>query len=34
MSCGVLPAIDKQVCSFERWLAIHLDSIAVRSLRK
>jgi len=28
MSCGVLPAIDKQVCSFERWLAIHLDSIA------
>jgi hypothetical protein len=28
MSCGALPAIDKRVCSFERWLAIHLDSIA------
>jgi len=24
MACGVLPAVDKQVCSFERWLAGHL----------
>ena len=28
MACGVLPAIDKQVCAFERWLAGHLASIA------
>jgi integrase len=28
MSCGVLPAADKQVCGFERWLASHLAGIA------
>ena len=27
MACGVLPAMDKQVCSFERWLAGHLAEI-------
>ena len=27
MACGVLPAIDKQVCAFERWLAGHLATI-------
>ena len=27
MACGVLPAVDKQVCSFERWLPGHLASI-------
>ncbi|MFD4835857.1 hypothetical protein ACFWPV_39380, partial [Streptomyces uncialis] len=28
MSCGVLPAVDKQICSFELWLIGHLDTIA------
>jgi hypothetical protein len=28
MACGVLPAIDRQVCGFERWLAVHLEGIA------
>lgn len=28
MACGVLPALDKQICSFERWLAGHLAGIA------
>ena len=27
MACGVLPPIDKRVCSLERWLADYLDSI-------
>ncbi|MGH3194579.1 MAG: hypothetical protein ACRDNT_01325 [Streptosporangiaceae bacterium] len=27
MACGVLPAVDKQICSFERWLAGHLADI-------
>jgi hypothetical protein len=27
MACGVLPGVDKQVCSFERWLADHLAGI-------
>jgi integrase len=27
MACGVLPAVDKQVCSLERWLPGHLASI-------
>ncbi|MFH8642305.1 hypothetical protein [Streptomyces goshikiensis] len=27
MACGVLPAIDKQICSFERWLVGHLSDI-------
>ncbi|MGH3709659.1 MAG: hypothetical protein ACRDRQ_16490 [Pseudonocardiaceae bacterium] len=27
MACGVLPRIDKQICSFERWLIAHLDTI-------
>ena len=27
MACGVLPAVDKQICSFERWLAGHLAGI-------
>ena len=26
MACGVLPAADKQICAFERWLAGHLAS--------
>jgi integrase len=28
MACGVLPAIDRQVCGFERWLAIHIEGLA------
>jgi hypothetical protein len=28
MACGVLPAVDKQICSFERWLLSHLAEIA------
>jgi hypothetical protein len=28
MSCGVLPLIDKRVCSLERWLAGYLASLA------
>ncbi len=28
MACGVLPAVDKQICSFERWLAGHLAGTA------
>jgi hypothetical protein len=28
MACGMLPAIDRQVCGFERWLAVHLAGIA------
>ncbi|MGI5451287.1 hypothetical protein ACQEVM_37095 [Streptomyces sp. CA-243310] len=28
MSCGVLPAIDKQICLFERWLVGHLAAIS------
>lgn len=27
MNCGVLPKIDKQICSFERWLIGHLAAI-------
>lgn len=27
MSCGVLPAVDKQICSLERWLIGHLADI-------
>jgi len=27
MSCGVLPTVDKQICSFERWLVSHLADI-------
>ncbi|MEU1217364.1 hypothetical protein ABZ424_34305 [Streptomyces sp. NPDC005790] len=27
MNCGILPAIDKRICSFERWLIEHLASI-------
>lgn len=28
MACGVLPALDKQICLFERWLASHLADLA------
>ncbi|MFJ5803783.1 hypothetical protein [Streptomyces decoyicus] len=28
MSCGILPAVDKQICSFERWLIGHLASLS------
>jgi hypothetical protein len=28
MACGVLPAVDKQICSFERWLVGHLADTA------
>jgi hypothetical protein len=28
MSCGALPAVDKQLCSFERWLIGHLAGIS------
>ncbi|MFC4517772.1 MULTISPECIES: hypothetical protein [Streptomyces] len=27
MDCGILPAIDKQICLFERWLVSHLATI-------
>jgi hypothetical protein len=27
MACGVLPAVDKQLCAFERWLGIHLAAV-------
>ena len=27
MACGVLPAADKQLCAFERWLGIHLATV-------
>lgn len=27
MTCGILPAIDKQICSFERWLIGSLADI-------
>lgn len=27
MACGVLPRVDKQICSFERWLITHLNTI-------
>lgn len=27
MACGVLPTVDKQICSFERWLVGHLADI-------
>ncbi len=27
MACGALPVIDKQICSFERWLVGHLADI-------
>lgn len=27
MACGVLPAVDKQICGFERWLIGHLATI-------
>ena len=27
MVCGVLPAVDKQLCAFERWLGIHLATV-------
>lgn len=28
MACGVLPTVDKQICSFERWMVGHLADIA------
>ncbi|WP_254390538.1 hypothetical protein [Streptomyces sp. AC550_RSS872] len=28
MTCGVLPAVDKYLCSFQRWLPGHLARIA------
>jgi hypothetical protein len=28
MACGVLPAVDKHICSFQRWLPGHLTNIA------
>jgi hypothetical protein len=28
MACGVLPAVDKHICSFQRWLPGHLANIA------
>ncbi|MFC9219980.1 hypothetical protein ACFT8W_04150 [Streptomyces hygroscopicus] len=28
MACGVLPAVDKHICSFQRWLPGHLADIA------
>jgi hypothetical protein len=28
MTCGVLPAVDKHLCSFQRWLPGHLAGIA------
>jgi len=28
MACGVLPAVDRQLCLFERWLAGHLTAIS------
>lgn len=28
MACGVLPAVDKHLCSFQRWLPGHLAEIA------
>lgn len=28
MACGALPAVDKQLCAFERWLGIHLATVA------
>lgn len=28
VSCGLLPYVDRQICSFERFLISHLDSIA------
>jgi len=27
MACGLLPPVDKQICSFERWLLTHLAGI-------
>ena len=27
MACGVMPAVDKQICGFERWLIGHLATI-------
>jgi hypothetical protein len=30
MVCGVLPRVDKQICSFERWLIAHLDTVSDR----
>ncbi|MGV9862327.1 hypothetical protein [Rhodococcus koreensis] len=27
MACGVLPAVDKQICSMERWLITHFAAI-------
>ncbi|WP_414942777.1 hypothetical protein [Amycolatopsis sp. cmx-11-51] len=29
MSCGVLPLVDKQICSFERWLGEYLGGISI-----
>jgi len=34
MACGALPSIDKQICSFERWLIAHLDTISDRDRRQ
>ncbi|MFF9090492.1 hypothetical protein ACF1BE_29685 [Streptomyces sp. NPDC014991] len=28
MACGVLPAVDKHLCSFQRWLPGQLADIA------
>jgi hypothetical protein len=27
MACGVLPAVDKQLCAFERWLGTHIGAV-------
>jgi hypothetical protein len=27
MACGVLPIVDKQICSFERWVIVHLATV-------
>jgi hypothetical protein len=34
MVCGVLPRVDKQICSFERWLIAHLDTVSDRDHRQ
>lgn len=28
MTCGLLPAVDKQICGFERWLIAYLGGVA------
>lgn len=34
MVCGVLPRVDKQISSFERWLIAHLDTVFDRDHRQ